>query len=93
MVQDQPGGSRDYIRISIGLAPGIVHGCPRTLAMWILQIRNSYEPDEGQASMDADNGSVGIHAKPGNRFRQAVQPTAIDNVAAISGGTPCPYSP
>ena len=24
---------------------------------------------------------------------QAIQPTTIDNVAAISGGTPCPYSP
>src|ERR1700678_3944963 len=33
------------------------------------------------------------HAGLGSRIRQAIQPTTIDSVAAISGGTPCPYSP
>jgi hypothetical protein len=33
------------------------------------------------------------HAELGSRFRQAIQPTTIDSVATISGGTPCPYSP
>jgi hypothetical protein len=33
------------------------------------------------------------HAELGSRFRQAIQPTTIDSVAPISGGTPCPYSP
>ena len=33
------------------------------------------------------------HAELGSRFRQAIQPTTIDSVATIRGGTPCPYSP
>jgi hypothetical protein len=30
------------------------------------------------------------HAELGSHFRQAIQPTTIDSVATISGGTPCP---
>ncbi|MGO9543769.1 MAG: hypothetical protein ACLPPF_03120, partial [Rhodomicrobium sp.] len=33
------------------------------------------------------------HAALGSRFCQAIQPTTVDSVATISGGTPCPYSP
>lgn len=33
------------------------------------------------------------HAKLASRFREVIQPTAIDSVAAISGGTAWPYSP
>jgi hypothetical protein len=41
-----------------------------------------------------DHPAGGVsHAKPGGRFRQAIQPTTIDNIATTSGATLCPYSP
>jgi len=33
------------------------------------------------------------HAGLENRLRQATQPTRVDNMAAMSGATPCAYSP